>query len=288
MHLIAKYPFWFLFFGLGVVLAVVALFGAARSAPPSASTVSVFGGGALINPGFSSAQRQSVAPNSEPSPGSPAPAYAPITFATTSAAGGSASTSAAPQSSAGGTQTSVPAQSADSLLRQLYSLMPSGIMLRASAPVRTPAQEALYTYANEAGLALLTFQSKNAGAADALKQWLGARGDATKSAAVGAIAADLLAAGDQLSQLAGVPASAAASNAALAASFKGAGQKLLAVEAAGTDDAKLIDALKSYDVSADQFTLSYLAIVDLLSLNNVRFNSTDTGSVFSFSSAGSP
>jgi hypothetical protein len=126
------------------------------------------------------------------------------------------------------------------------------------APSRSPAQQALYIYGNEAGLAVLSFENKHAGMADDLKNWFDHRSDQSLGGAVRTIASDMLAAGQQLEGLPSVPASAQSANARLAASLKDSGAKLSAVVDASGSDSVLGNAMQTYDSAVDEFTKSYL------------------------------
>jgi len=151
------------------------------------------------------------------------------------------------------------------------------------AAARTPEQQTLYDYGNQAGLAVLSFTNAHSDMAQVLQTWLADRNGASEKAQVLAIADGMQKAGESLESLAQVPASATAANKALGESYKAAARQLRAVSSAGSSDSSLIGALNAYNTTADQFTKSYLALSDLFTLHEVTFASSDTGSAFQFS-----
>ncbi len=171
----------------------------------------------------------------------------------------------------------------DSLLSQVYALIPSGITtLQATQTTkRTSEQQALYTYGNEAGLAILSFENAHADMAQDLKNWVDDRGNAAYKTSVISIANDMATAGASLVALTDVPTSASAANQNLAKSLQTAADNLKAMTAASSDSA-LVDAMKTYNASADEFTASYIALADLFTLHEVQFSQSDTGSAFTF------
>ncbi len=177
--------------------------------------------------------------------------------------------------------------SSDKLLQEVYSLIPSGTYFTpiVSHP-QTPVQQALHTYGNEAGLAILTFENGHADMAYALKTWLDNKSDASATASVQLIAIDLAAVGQELEAIPDVPDAAKAANAALAVSCTNAAAKLQTVFMAAGSDSTLLAAIKTYDASADSFTSAYVALVNLFALNNITFNASEPGSAFQFPASG--
>ena len=180
--------------------------------------------------------------------------------------------SSAPDTSAG-----------DTLLQEITAFIPRGVTVFGGTrtKARTPEQEALFRYGNEAGLALLSFEDSNTDMTDRLKNWFDNRKSDSSRASVGRIANDMAAAGTALAALADVPDVAREANQDLAKSLQAAALNLNAVTTAGSDSATL-DAMKTYNASAEEFTRSYLALADIFTLHEVSFSASDAGSAFTF------
>ena len=283
MTIFSKHPYSFIVAGVGIVFLIVVLTLNTGTAPRGPTTY-VSGGSVLFSP----TNETPAAPSSPATPVGPVPS--PATLPTQPAASTSLSfAQSTPQSAPSAQQPSpAPAQQQDSssidLIKQAYALLPSGFSLP-TATIRTPTQQALYDYGNQAGLAVMTFQNAHSDAADVLKRWLGSRQDPVAQAAVRSIATDMIATGDALMKLS-PPTAAASANTALASSLHDAGTNMLAVvDASGSDDT-LTTAIETYDASADAFTSAFLSLSTLLSASSVTFSSTDTGQVFQFNSGG--
>jgi hypothetical protein len=285
MTLISKHPYSFLFAGAGTVLVVIALFARNNQSAPAAGYgpyVSVSAGNTLVNPGMSNldqatdVQQTTVTQNS-----SSTARYVPILITQTNKPTNATGPMTIPPTSP--TPTSAEPNVSDQLLKEVYSLIPSGIAMPVIGKPRTPAQQALFEYGNKAGLVVLTFENAHVDMAQVLKEWLADRMNAGKIADAQAIARDMNTAGQSLAALPQVPPSAASANQALGRGYEDAGDKLLAVVSAGGSDAALADAMKTYNNSADSFTSAYIALADIFSLSGVTFSASDPGSAFQFS-----
>jgi len=87
--------------------------------------------------------------------------------------------------------------------------------------------------------------------------------------------------GTDLEQLSEVPSDTAAMHSAYAKSYKAVGVNLTKIANAKTDQ-EYLDAIATYNTSADDLTKRFLALVALFSANNVQFSSSDPGSMFVF------
>ena len=184
--------------------------------------------------------------------------------------------------SAPGTGSAPDTSAGDALLREINALIPPAVTVAATArtEARTPEQEALFRFGNEAGLAILSFENANTDMAERLKTWFDNRKNDSSKASVVAIADDMATAGATLAALSDVPTAARSANQDLAKSLQTAAQGLKAVVAA-SGDSSIADAMKTYNASADEFTRSYLVLADLFTLNQIVFGAQDTGSAFS-------
>lgn len=294
------HPFALLFAGAGLVLLIMFISIQGTSTPPTRGgpVVAIGGGNTLENPGISERYPSIDAPSSNPerqpsavnpiiplspqsttSPRTPAP-----TLAQTQTAGEDGQE--IDLSMFFSNETPLPASQpdtglADQLLKEAYSLVPSTFWPVAKPAVRTPEQKTLYVYGNRAGLAVLSFQNAHANMATVLTGWFEDRSNETYKGASIDIAEDMIALGDTLSTLGGVPASAAAANENLAASYRDAGGKLLEVITSGGSEDALVASMQTYNSSVEDFTRNYISLVDLFSKNGVIFSASDTGSAFS-------
>ena len=286
-----RHPYTFLFAGAGAVLIIILLSIKSLSTPSSINIPQTYVNGGTIP----------VPQNIPTTPETPlitrippiiaAPTTTPAQISHPAAASSTPVTLHTPSST---TSTVVAAplslpttlDASDSLLQFVYSLVPSGV----NAPTtktRTPDQQALFEYGNQAGLAITTFENGHTDMADVLKVWLANRTNASAVTSANALADALTEAGSSLENLSHVPASARAGNAALAHSLKDAGGKLRDVVVEGnTTDLALLSAIRSYNTAADTFTQNYVALSTIFSLSNVTFSGNDLGSAFQFPSGG--
>ncbi|HEY4516971.1 MAG TPA: hypothetical protein VJG64_03420 [Candidatus Paceibacterota bacterium] len=290
MTLISKHPYSFLFAGAGIVLIAMILLVRNQNIPMATNveSISFSSGNTVVNPGIVGGNPLTNPPLPTPieqgSTGS-AP-YVAIPIGQTNASEGTTlPINTNPLASLLGTNVSAPTvpTESDQLLNYVYSLVPSGITTTPAPKARSVTQQALYTYGNAAGSIVLAFTNAHTDMAEVLKAWLADRANTSKVASAQSIARDMQTAGQSLAALRDVPNSAAAANQALAKAYEDAGKELLAVIAAGGSDSLLVEAMKTYDVAADSYTSSYVALVEVFSIYGVTFSASDPGSAFQFS-----
>ena len=281
---LSKHPYSFLFAGAGVILIIIILSIHTLSTPENTARATNVSGGTIeippttnpLPPVTGTSITPVVATTNPPVTLTPKPTTKPPLHVSTS-------TNNTPTSTPSKTPTASPQNPSDPLLTLVYSMIPTGVAAPASSHPRTADQQALFTYGNEAGLAMMTFESTHTDMADVLKIWLADRGNPSDIASVNSLADALSATGASLESLPSVPESIAPSNNALADSLKDAGTKLRAIVPAGqANDLALVSAIRSYNSAADTFTQDYVAIATILSVSNVTFSSSDTGSAFQF------
>ena len=293
MEWLRTHPFALLFAFAGLCLLAITALTAEKSVDPNShiSLVSVSGGNTFQNPSLDSVSSESGEPSQSetslqpvnaPIPKeSPARVIAPADTASTHTSASYEAT--APLAAQTPSQKSSSAPSAaDQLLSEVYSFVPGGSALLNTPITRTPTQQALFTYGNQAGLVVLTFENGHPGMAEALKNWFEHRSDASNRSIVETIAQDMHAAGDGLLALS-APSAASVANKDLATAFIAASDELFKVAAASGDDMQLATAMKVYNTSADAFIKKYIALSDVFSANEVTFSANDPGSAFTFS-----
>ena len=301
MTIIRTYPYSLLFVVAGIVLISLVLFARDHSTPAGGygPTIAVSTNGTLIDPGISSVNPLTNAPPPLQigQPSTDSTPYVPIIIGQTGPAQ-TLSTPANehnPPSVAAPTHTpaSPPPSESDQLLNYVYSLIPSGTATPVALKPRTPTQQALFAYGNEAGQIVLAFDDAHIDMAQVLTDWFADRGSAASnvasnatefdSAGAQAIAHDMQTAGTSLAALEGVPSAATAANEALAKGYRDAGDRLLVViKSGGGSDAELVEAMKSYNATADSYVSAFVSLATMFSLYGVTFGSGDAGSAFAF------
>lgn len=173
-------------------------------------------------------------------------------------------------------------QTSDSLLVNPYTFIPSGSTLPTSpAKERTPTQQALYKYGNEAGFYVQSFENANKNMADVVQKQIDDPQGPLAVAALVELAKNLAKVGNSLEKIADVPAQATSVNTKLAGSYKDVGAKLALVPDAKTDEERA-ETMLTYNAAAEEFVKSYVALVTLFSISEVTFTPDEPGSVFTF------
>lgn len=167
-----------------------------------------------------------------------------------------------------------------------YDFIPQGLISTSSpGRARTAAQQALYEYGNDAGSYIQSYEDAHRNTAPALTDQIKDRQNPQKIQAVKDIAAALRSVGTSLTSMDDVPESVRSLNLSLGEGYITIADKLSLVPDAAADSA-FINAIKAYDSSVDAFTQQFVAVAQYLSLSGVTFQSTDPGSVFTFSGGG--
>ena len=182
-----------------------------------------------------------------------------------------------------------PAKTIDdsSLLADAYSFIPNGL-ISTTTPQKTltNTQQTLYSYGNDIGSYIQSFEEQYLGAAATiLKDQAEDRTDPQKAAAVEDLARAMQELGQTLLSIENVPPEIASAHAALAKSYIAIGTNLALVPKAKSDD-DFLKAIETYNASADTFTSNYVSMTTFLGAHAVTFNPRDAGSVFTFTQAG--
>ncbi len=177
--------------------------------------------------------------------------------------------------------------SANAAITEAYEFIPTGLVAT-TAPAKkpmTPDQQALYDYGNEVGGEIQSFEELHTNEAQVLKDQAEDRSDPTKAAALVSLAQAFVSVGTYLQQMQDVPADVSSQHKALAQSYIDIGTKLQLV-AQAKSDSDFIQAIETYDTTANMFVQNYGALAQFFSARGVVFAPQDPGSVFSFSGSG--
>lgn len=167
-----------------------------------------------------------------------------------------------------------------------YSFIPQGLIATASPMrARTGTEQALYEYGNLMGAYISGFDDTHANTPQLLKDHIEDRTNPAKIAALRQLGVDLEGLGLELETLDNVPTQAAGMHQTLARAYQSMGKRLQAVADASADDARLYDAIVSFNGSAEAFAKSYIMLATYFETAGVTFSSSDPGSVFTFSQA---
>ena len=172
-----------------------------------------------------------------------------------------------------------------SLLEDLYSFIPQGLISTSTREVyRTPLQDALYNYGNDAGRTIQLFESDAQIAPRILKDQFEDRYNPDKNNALLSVAGHLTEVGVELS-LMQVPPEVRSAHQKVAESYREMGKMLARIPEAKTDQA-VLDAMLAHNAVVETYVKNYVALATLLSAHGVVFSTDDPGSVFTFTNVG--
>jgi len=167
-----------------------------------------------------------------------------------------------------------------------YAYIPRGLISTTTpSTARTALQQQLYDYGNDIGSSIESFEQQHSNTVQILKEQVEDRSDPDKAAAVVNIGHAFQNLGTNLAKMDNVPSAMVAAHAALAQSYIEIGKNLALVPQAERDS-DFIQAIQTYNTSADAFTRNYIQIVSLFGAHGVTFTSSDAGRVFTFSPSG--
>ncbi len=173
------------------------------------------------------------------------------------------------------------------LASDAYSFIPAGL-LSISPDVdqseRTEAQQKLYDYGNDVAGSIRSYEDLYRNAPHIMKNQFEDRRNPEKNAVLLNLANSLAEVGNALLVVEEVPSQISTAHQKLAKSYKEMGEKLSRIPKAGSDQA-LLDAMTTYNASAETYTKNYIAFATLFSAHGVKFKSGDPGSIFTFTNA---
>lgn len=165
-----------------------------------------------------------------------------------------------------------------------WSLVPAGLAaLQPQKETRSAFQNELYKYGNDAGEFLQALDdSYGTRQVIIMRDFYADRHNEVKQKEVQRLAQALTETGENLAQLAGVPAAVRTHNTHLSDDYKSIGSALSKIPAAKTDE-DLLTAITTYNTAAEAFITSYVSLVEYFSLSQVVFTEDDPGKMFMFS-----
>ena len=281
----------------GILLIIGALIVKQHAPAVSGNTIQAWGGsGALVNSSSYDPQNPVLAnlPANSFDTGSMVP-LTPIPVAASSTTSSNSSDSFDVQafiasikqgSGSSVAASSSTAQSGSAAIEASYEFIPQGLISTAGPErPRTAAQQALYTYGNDAGSYIQSYEDSHHNTAPILSDQIADRQNKQKGQAVKDIGTSLTNVGLSLEHMDSVPDPVKAMNQALAQSYINIGHQLSAIPDAPGDDT-FIAAIKTYNAAVESFSRNFVAVAQYLSLSGVTFTSIDPGSVFTFSGGG--
>lgn len=173
---------------------------------------------------------------------------------------------------------------ASAAISEAYEFIPTGLVATTTqtAQPMTADQKTFYDYGNDIGGEIQSFEELHTDQAQILKDQAEDRTDPTKAAALVSLGQSLASVGTYMQQMQDVPPQAQDLHNALAQSYLDIGAKLQMV-AQAQSDADFVQAVETYDTSANTFVHNYAALAQFFSEQGVTFSQQDPGSVFSFS-----
>ncbi|HEV3245271.1 MAG TPA: hypothetical protein VG102_02860 [Candidatus Paceibacterota bacterium] len=173
--------------------------------------------------------------------------------------------------------------SSNAAIAQAYQFIPTGLVATTAPPKKpmTVDQQTLYDYGNEVGGEIQGVEELHTNESQVIKDQAEDRTDPVKAAAVTSLAQGFTSVGTFMQQMQDVPPAATALNSALAQSYLDIGAKLQLVAQAQSDTG-FVQAVETYDSTANTFVRNYAALAQFFSANGVVFAPQDPGSVFSF------
>ncbi len=171
----------------------------------------------------------------------------------------------------------------DLSLSDIYSYVPSNSIpfVKPTTSTRTPLQDSLYNYGNDAGSIVESHDERYPNVATVMDAFFKNRSDPTALKGVKGLAASLAQAGQEIAALETVPANVASLNASLALDYKDLATKLSALTESKSDT-ELVGAITTYNTSAEAFAKTNVGIATLFSAAGVHFSSTEAGRMFQF------
>lgn len=189
------------------------------------------------------------------------------------------SVSAQGRSDSGGTQD------ASTSILDAYAYIPRGLISTTTVrSARTPLQQELYDYGNDIGSTIESFEQQHSNTVQILKVQVEDRANPEKAAAVVKVGHDFEELGKILAAMETVPSAMDSTHKALAQSYIEIGRNLALVPGAERDS-DFIEAIQTYNASADTFVKNYIQLVSLFGAYGVTFTAADGGKVFTFNSS---
>jgi len=164
----------------------------------------------------------------------------------------------------------------------VFAYIPQGLIsISSGIKVRTAAQEALFTYGNEAGGRIQSFESMHGNMPQILKDQAEDRDNAEKKARVKQLGFDIASLGRELLDMQDVPQAVKTAHETYATSYRIVGTNLTKIADASGDDAYLA-AIQTYNASVEAHAQRFAVLVGVFNANDVAFSPSNPGSAFMF------
>jgi hypothetical protein len=163
-----------------------------------------------------------------------------------------------------------------------FAYIPQGLIsISSGIKVRTASQEALFTYGNEAGGRIQSFESMHGNMPQILKDQAEDRDNAEKKARVKQLGFDIAALGRELLDMQDVPQAVKTAHENYATSYRIVGTNLTKVADTSGDEAFLA-AIETYNTSVEAHSQRFGVLVSVFNANDVAFSPSNPGSTFMF------
>jgi hypothetical protein len=159
----------------------------------------------------------------------------------------------------------------------------SSISTTSTQHSQTPLQRSLLQYGNVVGALIQRYDIEHRDQVQVSQNAFRDRQDSTKRLALASIGADMQQTGQSMLQIKEIPPVVSATHQALGNAYVDSGKKLAAMaDALPASDTDLRKAIETHNASVEVFIKSYVALAVLFQAYGVSFESTDAGSVFTF------
>jgi hypothetical protein len=163
-----------------------------------------------------------------------------------------------------------------------YAFIPTGLFSPSqpkSAQDIPDNEKDLYGWGQSAGGAIQSFEESHPNQSQILTDFIQDRQNPAKIAAMKKLGGDLIAVGDDIAQIDPTPSQLKTAAPALAAAYRDIGQKLAAIPDAAGDSAT-VQAILTYDKSAEAFVGKFVTVVTIINANGIKYAQSEPGGAF--------
>jgi len=165
-----------------------------------------------------------------------------------------------------------------------YSFIPSGLVSPQepkSTFTMSDSQKALYGWGQDAGSVIKGYEDSHPNQPAILTDYMQDRQSTSKIAAMKQLGADLQGVGDSIDGVGSAPPQMSTAGPALADAYREIGRNLAAIPDVQGDNAT-VQAILTYDKSAEAFAKKYVNVVLIFQANDVAYTQNEPGGVFMF------
>ncbi|MBL8158250.1 hypothetical protein JNK62_01805 [bacterium] len=176
-----------------------------------------------------------------------------------------------------------PASTQEPATPDSYSFIPQGLVSTEPTTKKLSAeQERLKSYGNAVGTHIKGYEDTHAGSAQILKDHVEDRTNPDKIRALKILGTDMQQLGNDLKDLAEVPADIAGMHRTYANAYFAAGANLILIADTSSDE-QFVDAITKYNAVVEKLSVQFQLLVALFGTNEVSFSQSEPGSIFMFS-----